>query len=556
MDMFCYQCEQTAQCTGCTTMGICGKSPDTANLQDLMIYQLKGVSVFAHESRLLGYTDKEVNDVTLAALFMTLTNVNFDEEEHFEYINHLQKIRTKAENLYTEACSEKKVTPKLLTGPASWVVPTEREKLLDFARTLSILSEIQEKGSDLVGLREMLTYGIKGLSAYAHHALVLGYTDEEVFSFVHEAFAYISQSELEADKLLGLCLRAGEVNLKVMELLDRAHTETFGIPVPTKVLTTHKAGKCILVSGHDMRSLYELLRQTEGKGIKVYTHGEMLPAHGYPKLKHFSHLAGNYGTAWQNQVKEFEDFPGPVVMTTNCLKPPADSYKDRLFTLDVVGWEGVTKIRNYDYGEVIKSALSCPGFSDDQHPEKNILVGFGHNAVLSVADVVIEAVKAGTIKHFFLVGGCDGAEFARNYFTEFAERIPNDCVILTLGCGKYRFNDLDFGTVGGVPRLLDLGQCNDAHSAIVIAKALADAFGCGVNDLPLSLVISWFEQKAVAVLLSLLHLGIKDIRLGPNLPAFVTPNILKKLVETYDLKTVGRPDADIAAILTKTGTRP
>lgn len=551
MEMFCYQCEQTAQCTGCTTMGICGKSPNTAMLQDVMIYLIKGISIFAHKARLLGHTDKEVNDVTLAALFMTLTNVNFDEEEHIEYIHYLDKIRTKAKDLYSEACREEIVNPRSVTGPASWVVPVEKKELLDFAHTLSILREIHDKGPDITGLKEMLTYGIKGLAAYAHHALVLGYSDDEIFAFVHEALAYISEGDLEADKLLSMCLKAGETNLRVMELLDRAHTETLGAPVPTPVLTTHTAGKCILVSGHDMRSLLELLKQTEGKGINVYTHGEMLPAHGYPKLKHFSHLVGNYGTAWQNQVKEFEDFPGPILMTTNCLKPPADSYKGRLFTIDVVGWEGIPKVNDYDYHEVIKSALECQGFQEDQQPQKTIMVGFGHQAVLSVAEVVIEAVKKGAIKHFFLVGGCDGAEYARNYFTEFAEQVPDDCVILTLGCGKYRFIDHDFGTVGGIPRLLDLGQCNDAHSAIVIAKALADAFGCGVNDLPLSLVISWFEQKAVAVLLSLLHLGIRDIRLGPNLPAFVTPNILNQLVELYGLKPVTRPDADIAKILAK-----
>ncbi|HNM49415.1 MAG TPA: hydroxylamine reductase, partial [Candidatus Obscuribacter sp.] len=386
--------------------------------------------------------------------------------------------------------------------------------------------------------------------AYAHHAFVLGYVDERVSAFIYEAFDYLSQPEQTVDALLGYALKTGEINLLVMEMLDRAHTETFGHPEPTVVRTTPVKGKCIAVSGHDLNSLHQVLLQTQGKGINVYTHGELLPALAYPLMKKFPHLVGNYGTAWQNQVKEFAEFPGSILLTTNCLKPPADSYKDRLFTMDVVGFEGVRKIQGFDFTPLIESALANPGYTEDAE-KKEITIGFGRNAVLSVADKVVDAVKAGQIKHFFLIGGCDGAEFARNYFTELAEQVPQDCVIMTLGCGKYRFNMEEFGTIGGIPRLLDIGQCNDAYSAIKIASALADAFGVGVNDLPLSLVISWFEQKAVAVLLTLLFLGIKDIRLGPNLPAFVSPNVLTKLVEAFALKPTGLPAEDLKVILGK-----
>lgn len=550
MDMFCYQCEQTAHCVGCSSIGVCGKTAETANMQDVIIYLIKGISVYAHEARKLGTTDERINESTLAALFMTLTNVNFDEDEHVKYIEYLALIRQRAHDMYVSACNARGVKPRIFSGPAVWLVPETRKEILSFANTLSILGSIREQGSDITGLKEMVVYGLKGLAAYAHHAAMLGYTDEKVFQFVHETLAYLTEQEPDESRLLELCLQTGATNLRVMELLDRAHTETLGSPVPTQVLTTHKAGKCILVSGHDMRSLLELLRQTEDEGIDVYTHGEMLPAHGYPVLKRFPHLRGNYGSAWQNQVHEFAQFPGPIVMTTNCLKPPAESYKNRLYTIDVVGWEGIPKITAYDFEKVIEQAHELSGFTDDQ-PEKQITVGFGHKAVLSVADKVIEAVKAGKIKHFFLIGGCDGAEFSRNYFTDVAEQVPSDCVILTLGCGKYRFNDIEFGDIDGIPRLLDLGQCNDAHSAVVIASALADAFGCSVNELPLSLIISWFEQKAIAVLLSLLHLGIKDIRIGPNLPAFVTPTVLKILSDTYQLKLVSKPSEDLATILKK-----
>jgi hydroxylamine reductase len=549
--MFCYQCEQTAQGTGCaTTVGVCGKSAETSDLQDAMIYIVKGISQYAHAARKLGFSDVEIDAVTLESIFMTLTNVNFDEEEHYRYIKKLNVLKRKAASMYQSACRASGEPPQPFNGPAAWNVPDNNDEIAAFAKTFNILKRIDNTSADLVGLQEMLTYGIKGLAAYAHHAQILGYTDPSIAAFVHEALNYLTEPKQAEATLLGYCLEAGKVNFTVMELLDRAHTDTFGHPTPTSVRVTPVKGKCIVVSGHDMRSLYELLKQTEGKGINIYTHGELLPAHGYPALKKFPHLVGNFGSAWQNQIKEFAEFPGAIVMTTNCLKPPAEAYKGRLFTMDVVGWHDVAKVHDYDYSQVIAAALAAPGFEEDG-PVKEITVGFGHNAVLGVADKVVEAVKAGKIKHFFLVGGCDGHESARNYYTELAEQIPQDCVILTLGCGKFRFNMEEFGTIDGIPRLLDMGQCNDAFSAIKVAVALAEAFGCGVNDLPLSIVLSWFEQKAVAVLLTLLHLGIRDVRTGPNLPAFATPKIVDALVNGYAFKPTGSADHDLADMLAK-----
>lgn len=546
--MFCYQCEQTAQGTGCNTFGICGKSAETAQLQDVIVAIVKGISIYADAARKLGVCDQTVNDISLEALFMTLTNVNFDEREHLSYIGKLSKVRDSAREMYVNAEMERGATPQVCAGPAVMEIPQTKDEVLGLADAVGILSEISRDGANTAGLKELLTYGIKGMAAYAHHAAMLGYRDETVFAFVHHALSETARPDITDDELLKLCLEAGKTNFAVMELLDRAHTEMLGHPVPTQVKTSPVAGKCILVSGHDMKSLLELLKQTEGKGINVYTHGEMLPAHSYPELKKFPHLIGNYGTAWQNQIAEFSAFPGPILMTTNCLKPPAESYKDRLFTIDVVGFDGVAKLRAYEFGRIIDAALRCTGFLNGE-PETSCMIGFGHNAVLGIADKVIDAVKQGAIKHFFLIGGCDGAEFSRNYFTEIAEQVPQDCVILTLGCGKYRFNHLDFGNIGGIPRLLDVGQCNDAYSAVVIASALAKAFDCSINDLPLSLIISWFEQKAVAVLLSLLYLGVKDIRLGPNLPAFITPTVLKQLTAAFDLKPVTRPARDLQEIL-------
>ncbi|MFN8553502.1 MAG: hydroxylamine reductase [Candidatus Obscuribacterales bacterium] len=548
MSMFCYQCEQTAQGTGCTSMGICGKTPETATLQDVMVYIVKGISQYAHRLRKLGIQDQSVDQVTLESLFMTLTNVNFDEAEHISYINEkLTPTLAKVKSLYLAACKSQNLEPEKLVGPAEWSGEKSGAELNQFGIAIGILERAKSTSPDVVSLQELLTYGVKGLAAYAHHAHLLGFSDDAIPAFVHKAFDYLSSADQTIEELLQLCLEAGKTNYIVMQLLDHAHCQTFGNPVPTAVRTTPIKGKAILVSGHDLKSLYELLKQTEGKGINVYTHGEVLPAHGYPTLKAFKHLVGNYGGAWQNQVKEFEAFPGAIVMTTNCLKPPAETYIDRLFSMDVVGWHGVRKVNNYDYSPVIEAALAAEGFQADE-PKKEITVGFGHAAVLGVAGKVIDLVKAGKISHFYLIGGCDGAEFSRNYFTEFAESVPADGVILTLGCGKYRFNFEEFGAIDGIPRLLDIGQCNDAYSAIQIATALAAAFECDINELPLSLIISWFEQKAVAVLLTLLALGVKNIRLGPNLPAFVTPNVLKVLVDSYNLMPVGTVKGDLQTI--------
>jgi hydroxylamine reductase len=527
-------------------MGICGKSPETAALQDLIVHVVMGISQYAHHARLLGKTDSAIDTKTLEALFLTLTNVNFDVDEHIEYIHDLAEYLEKAKALYKSVAPE----AEAITGPAQWTVNYDRIALMAYAHSLSISLRQARDGADLVGLQELVTYGIKGLAAYAHHALLLGFQDNSVAAFVHEALDYLSKpagQQSEGD-LLALALKTGEVNVKVMALLDKAHTETFGHPEPTLARTTPVAGKAILVSGHDLKSLYELLKQTENKGVNVYTHGELLPALAYPAMKKFPHLVGNYGGAWQNQTREFAEFPGAILMTTNCLKPVMPEYQDRIFTMDVVGHEGVHKLADYDFSAVIETALKAPGFAESSQL-KGITIGFARNTVLSVAGQVIDAVKAGKIRHFFLIGGCDGAEFSRNYFSDLAQQVPKDCVILTLGCGKYRFNMEEFGTIDGIPRLLDLGQCNDAYSAVQIATALAEAFGVSINELPLSLIISWFEQKAVAVLLSLLYLGVKNIRIGPNLPAFVTPKVLNQLVEAYKIAPVTTPEKDLETIL-------
>lgn len=547
MSMFCFQCEQTSQGTGCCTVGVCGKSPETANLQDLIVHIVMGISRYAHAVRPFGMRDKYMDTKVMEALFMTLTNVNFDRSEHMLYIKELLKVLMDARNLYENVCRSNGLVPEKFDGPLESLCLDNECEVMAFAHTLSIEKRMHNN-ADIVGLQELITYGVKGLSAYAHHAYLLGYYDEAVATFIHEVFSYLCQPEQSMDKLLAYALETGKINLLVMELLDRAHTETFGHPEPTQARITAKAGKCILVSGHDLNSLHLLLQATAGKGINVYTHGELLPALAYPGLKKYPHLIGNIGGAWQNQVTEFAQFPGAILMTTNCLKPPAESYRERLFTMDVVGFEDVKKIHDFDFSALIECAQMCPGYAKDEE-EKTITIGFARNSVLSAADKVIEAVKAGDIKHFFLVGGCDGAEYSRNYFTDFAGHVPKDCVILTLGCGKFRFNKEEYGDIGGIPRLLDLGQCNDAYSAIKIASALAEAFGCGINDLPLSLIISWFEQKAVAVLLTLLYLGVRDIRLGPALPAFVTANVLNKLVEAYAIKPVGIAEKDMELIL-------
>jgi len=548
MDMFCYQCEQTSKGTGCEKKGVCGKDPEVAALQDLLIYAVKGISQYANKARQSGVTDRDIDIFVVEALFSTMTNVSFDSARFEAMLRRAANIKDKAKNLYEGACATAGKTPQKLEGPAQWTPAGTMDGLLEQASKTGIAQSRAALGDDLAGLQELLIYGLKGTAAYTDHAALLGKEDDKVYAFIHEALDYLTQPEPTVDQLFTLSMKCGEINLAVMEMLDSAHTGIYGNPIPTSVRITPVKGKSILVSGHDLKDLEALLKQTEGKGINVYTHGEMLPAHGYPNLKKYAHLAGNYGGAWQDQAKEFDAFPGSILMTTNCIQAPRDSYKKRIFTTGMVSWPGVTHVQNGDFGPVIAAALAAPGFAADE-PEKSILVGFGHNTILGVADKVIEAVKGGNLKHFFLIGGCDGAKSGRNYYTEFAEAVPKDCAILTLACGKYRFNKLDFGDIGGIPRLLDCGQCNDAYSAIKVAGALAQAFGCGVNELPLSLILSWYEQKACAILLTLLHLGIKDIRLGPSLPAFVSPNVLNVLVEKFNIKPITTVEADLKAAL-------
>jgi len=547
--MFCYQCEQTAGGTGCTKMGVCGKDAETAELQDLLVYAAKGISMYAHRARKFGVIDGQIDRFVTEALFSTVTNVNFDPERLEGLLVTAGNVIEKAARAYTEACSKAGQQAEDLDGPAKWRPADSRDGLLEQARQIGIDKAIEALGPDVAGLQELIIYGLKGTAAYADHALILGKEDESVFGFFHEALDFLTgEKATDVDALVGMAMKCGEVNLTVMGLLDEANTGAYGHPEPTSVRVTPVKGKAILVSGHDLKDLAELLKQTEGKGVNIYTHGEMLPALAYPELKKYKHLVGNYGGAWQDQRKEFDEFPGAILMTTNCIQKPKDSYKGRIFTCGLVAWPGVTHIKDRDFSPVIEAALAAPGFTEDVE-EKKIIVGFGHNAVMSVADKVIEAVKAGNIRHFFLVGGCDGAKPGRNYYTDFAKAVPDDCVILTLACGKYRFNKLDFGDIGGIPRLLDIGQCNDAYSAIQIAVALAGAFECGVNDLPLSIVLSWYEQKAVCILLTLLHLGITNIKIGPSLPAFIGPNVLNVLVDKFNIGPVGTVEEDLAQML-------
>ncbi len=546
--MFCYQCEQTFRGTGCVDVGVCGKDPITAKLQDLLIYATGGISQYAYHARLLGGKDNEVDLFMLQALFTTVTNVNFDPERMKKLLLRAGMMKERAKGLYLQVCRKKDQSPEDFQGSAKWEPAPDMNGLLEQAEDVSIEERRKKYGDELAGLQELYLYGLKGAAAYLDHAVILGYEDDRIFNEMHEALNYLASAEPVQEELLGRCLAMGEINYRVMELLDRAHTTTFGHPEPTPVRVEPLKGKAILISGHDLKDLEELLKQTEGLGINVYTHGEMLPAHGYPKLKKNPHLVGNYGGAWMNQGKEFDMFPGAILMTTNCIQEPKPGYIDRIFTCGMVAWPNVRHIQNRDFKPVIDAALAAPGFTEDGE-DKTILVGFGRNAVMSVADKVVEAVKSGAVKHFFLVGGCDGARLGRDYYTQFTENAPDDTIILTLACGKYRFNKYDFGTVAGLPRLLDIGQCNDAYSAIQIAVALADAFQCGVNDLPLSLILSWYEQKAVSILLTLLYLGIKNIRIGPSLPSFIAPSVLNLLVEKFGLTPITTPENDMKAIL-------
>ncbi|MGD8961235.1 MAG: hydroxylamine reductase [Desulfobacterales bacterium] len=541
--MFCYQCEQTAKGEGCTKIGVCGKQPDVAALQDLLNYVLKGLSKVAVIGRKVGVNDQKANQFTSKAIFSTLTNVDFDPDRFVDLINEAvakrdalkEKVRAAGGNV------------DFRDGPAIFEPGPTAEDLVAQGEKVGVHSD-PDIDADILSLRELLIYGIRGMAAYADHAATLGQEDDSVYAFMQEGMASTLNKDLQVDDYIGLVMKCGEVNLRTMELLDAANTGTYGHPVPTAVPLCVKAGKAILVSGHDLKDLEEILKQTEGKGINIYTHGEMLPCHGYPELKKYRHFYGHYGTAWQNQAKEFDAFPGAILMTTNCIQKPKDSYKDRIFTTGLVGWPRVQHIAGSDFTPVIEKALELPGFSKDQDG-KQVTVGFARNAIMGVAEQVIEAVKNKAIRHFFLVGGCDGAKPGRDYYTQFVEQIPDDCVVLTLACGKFRFFDKDLGNIGGIPRLLDLGQCNDAYSAIKIASALADAFECEVNDLPLSMILSWYEQKACAILLTLLYLGIKDIRLGPSLPAFVSPNVLNVLVNKFNIMPIKTPQEDLRAIL-------
>jgi len=545
--MFCYQCEQSSQRTGCTAVGVCGKNPETAALQDLLLYALKGVSVYAHRAAAAGARSEPLERFALEALFTTVTNVNFDPERLQGMLADAGRRLGEARALYegTHAGGDR----ASFNGATCFVPAPTLDELIRQGEEAGIEGRLEAVGADILGLQELLTYGLKGMAAYAWHVQDAGGATGDAALFIFESLAAIAPGETTTvDQLLALCMRCGEVNFQILEALDGVHTTRFGHPVPTEVRLEPAAGPCILVSGHNLEDLKALLEQTEGMGINIYTHGEMLPAHGYPELHRHSHLVGHYGGAWQDQAKDFDRFPGSILMTTNCIQLPKQSYFRRLFTSGLVAWPGVRHIGGRDFSEVIEAARQSPGFPAGVEG-KTLTLGFGHNAVLGVADQVVAAVKSGAIRHFFLVGGCDGAKTGRNYYTEFTEQIPSDCVVLTLGCGKFRFNRNDFGAIGGIPRLLDCGQCNDAYSAIKIASALAEAFDCGINDLPLSLNISWYEQKAVAVLLTLLHLGVRNIRLGPTLPAFATPAIVAALSEKFNLMPITTAGEDLADCL-------
>ncbi|NEO32898.1 MAG: hydroxylamine reductase [Symploca sp. SIO3C6] len=548
--MFCEQCEQTASGQGCHQWGACGKSPEVNAVQDLLVYCLRGLAPVALQARELGISTREVDVFTCEALFATMTNVNFHKKRFSEYIRRAIALR---ENLKSQVQQASDL-------PIEWsnlssFEPDFNQSLVEQGENISLKFISQASNNvDIFSLKLTVLYGIKGTASYTFHAQELGQGDDRVYGFIHEALTALDSQNFSLDNWVNLALKVGEMNLRAMELLDAGHTSIYGHPIPTTVPLNAKKGKAILVSGHDIKQLEELLKQTANQGITVYTHGELLPAHGYPLLKQkYPHLYGHYGTAWQNQTKDFSKFPGAIVITTNCLMPPHETYEDKLFSLGPVGYPGINSVPyteggTFEFTSVIAKALELPGFTIDQ-PPRQVKTGFARKAVLNVADQVIEAVKQGKIRHFFLVGGCDGAKPDRNYYTEFVEKVPEDCVVLTLACGKFRFFDKQLGEIGSIPRLMDVGQCNDAYSAIQIALGLAQAFEIDVNQLPLSMILSWYEQKAVAVLLTLLYLGIKDIRLGPTLPAFISPNVFKLLSEKYNLKPITTPEQDLAICL-------
>ncbi len=556
-EMFCYQCEQTANGKGCTRLGVCGKTPEIANLQDLLIYQVKGISCYGKVLSELGHPiEKAVIAFIESVLFTTLTNVNFDAEVHVQLLQESQKIKDSlrekvsasegSSNLHdSDYCS-------CHTAQAQYRLPSTKSEMLHDAPIAGIMYD-KSLDPDIRSLRQTILYGLKGISAYGHQARELGYCSDQVDSFYITALESLTDDRLTVEELIRMTMRTGEAAIEVMKVLDEANTSVYGNPSPHTVNVHIRKGPFIIVSGHDLKDLEMLLRQTEGTGINIYTHGEMLPSHGYEGLKKYPHLVGNFGGAWQDQQKQFDGIPGCILMTTNCLMRPRESYKDRIYSTNVVGWEGVKYIPKKpdgtkDFSEIIRHALELGGFTQDVEPHE-IIVGFGHHATLSYADKIVQAVESGKLRHFFLIGGCDGARPGRNYYTDFAQLVPKNCMILTLACGKYRFNKMDFGEVAGLPRLLDIGQCNDVYSAIRIATALADAFNTDVNGLPLSLIISWYEQKAVADLLALLSLGIRNIYLGPELPAFLSPNVLQYLVDTFHLRKITNPEDDIKTCL-------
>lgn len=543
--MFCNQCEQTFKGVACTVQGVCGKQPDTAALQDLLIYALRGLSLVALAAREKNAIDQEADRLVIAGLFATVTNVNFDNDSLEALLRRAVAARDKL---------AAKVGFKADAGPAALALAPDRAGLLKQAEMAA--TPLFSDNEDILSLMRTVLFGLKGIAAYTDHAAVLGQEDPEHYKHIHQALAAgYDGKKRDLGDWVNLTLECGNIATRSMELLDAANTGTYGTPEPTAVPLGPSAGKAILVTGHDLKDLHDLLVQTEGKGINIYTHGEMLPTHAYPGLKKFKHFVGHFGTAWQNQVKELPEFPGPVLFTTNCIQRPASSYKDNIFTTGLVGWPGVTHVKNGDFGPVIERALAMPGFTEADVAAGNkgkVFVGFGHGTVMSVAGSVIDAVKAGNIRHFFLVAGCDGAKPGRNYYTEFVEQSPTDSVILTLACGKFRFFDKQLGNIGDLPRLMDMGQCNDAYSAVKVAGALAGAFNCGLNELPLSLILSWYEQKAVAVLLAVLANGFKNIYLGPSLPAFVSPNVLKVLVDTFNIMPITTPEADMKAALSRT----
>lgn len=542
--MFCYQCEQTMGGKGCTKLGVCGKTPEVANLQDLLIYQLKGISCYAKPLIDKGeIIDKDAVKIVENGLFTTLTNVNFDVEAHIQLLKDAQKIKE----------SLRKKAPKGdYPDQATYNLSETKQEMLKDAVKAGIMYD-QDLDADVRSLRSTILYGLKGISAYGHQARVMGFYSDQVDQFYFRALEIITNDNVEIEELIRWVMRTGEISIEVMRVLDDAHTTRYKNPTPHRVNVNTRKGPFIIVSGHNLKDLEMLLEQAEGKGINIYTHGEMLPSHGYDGLRKYKHLVGNFGSAWQNQQKEFDNIPGCILMTTNCLMRPRESYKDRIFSTSVVGWDGIVHIGEEpdgykDFSEIINKALELGGFEEDEE-EQEILVGFAHKTTLSYANKIVDSVKEGNLRHFFVIGGCDGARPGRNYYTKFAEQVPEDCIILTLACGKYRFNKLEFGEVNGLPRLLDVGQCNDVYSAVKIATSLADAFGTDVNGLPLSIILSWYEQKAVADLLALLSLGVNGIFLGPSLPAFISPNVLQYLVDTFNLRPISMPEDDLKTCL-------